>query len=107
MEKIYTGGQESYMIWISWSEHIVSFHEVANDDYEPLLFSDQHEKWSLCLKSAPVVFEFSKIYSKNNSGGRNNTQTLPTALYIGHVLYSIFSGRSPLLMNRACTQSSF
>lgn len=56
MEKIYTGGQESYMIWISWSEHIVSFHEVANDDYEALVFLDQNEKMEFVFEKCSSGF---------------------------------------------------
>ena len=50
MEKMNTGDQESHMIWISWSEHTVSFHEIENDNYEPLVFSDHNEKMQFVLE---------------------------------------------------------
>ncbi|OUN97348.1 hypothetical protein B5F98_06365 [Pseudoflavonifractor sp. An44] len=44
MEKSNTRAQELHILWISQSEHIISFHEVVSENYEPLVFSDQNEK---------------------------------------------------------------
>lgn len=56
MEKMNTGGQQSHVLWISLSEHIVSFHEVANNDYEPLIFSDQDEKMEFVFEKCSRGF---------------------------------------------------
>ena len=47
------------MIWISWSEHTVSFHEIENDNndnYEPLVFSDHNEKMQFVLEKCSSGF---------------------------------------------------
>lgn len=59
MEKMNTGDQESHMIWISRSEHIVSFHEIENDNndnYEPLVFSNHNEKMQFVLEKCSSGF---------------------------------------------------
>lgn len=56
MEKRNIRDQESHMLWISLSEHIVSFHEVANDDYKPLIFSDQDEKMEFVFEKCSRGF---------------------------------------------------
>ena len=60
MEQSTTQAQP-HTIWINRSEHILSFHEVQCDGYEPLVFSNHKEKWTLCLKPAPMVFASNKI----------------------------------------------
>lgn len=56
MEKMNTAGQGSHMLWISQSELIVSFHKVENDDYEPLVFSDQNEKMEFVFEKCSSGF---------------------------------------------------
>lgn len=56
MEKTNNGGQEPQMLWINKSEHIVSFHKVENDDYEPLIFSDQNEKMKFVFEKCSSGF---------------------------------------------------
>lgn len=56
MEKTNIRGQEAHMLWISLSEHIVSFHEVANNDYKPLIFSDQDEKMEFVFEKCSSGF---------------------------------------------------
>lgn len=41
-----TVAQGSYMLWINWSDHIVSFREVEGGDYEQLEFSSNEERFS-------------------------------------------------------------
>lgn len=56
MEKTDIRGQASNMLWISQSEHIVSFHEVESDDYEPLVFSNQREKLEFVFEKCSSGF---------------------------------------------------
>ena len=56
MEKSNTVTQEVYKLWISQNEHIVSFHEVENADYEQLVFTNQNEKMEFVFQKCSSGF---------------------------------------------------
>jgi len=56
MEKSKTRAQEVHTLWISQNEHIVSFHEVENADYEQLVFTNQNEKMEFVFQKCSSGF---------------------------------------------------
>lgn len=56
MENSNTRGQESHSLWISQSEHIISFHEVESNDYERLAFPSQDEKMKFAFQKCSIGF---------------------------------------------------
>lgn len=51
-----TVAQGSYMLWINWSDHIVSFREVEGGDYEQLEFSSNEERFSYVFNHCSAGF---------------------------------------------------
>lgn len=56
MEKSSIQEQQPHTIWINRSEHILSFHEVAHDGYEPLVFSNHKEKMDFVFETCAQGF---------------------------------------------------
>lgn len=56
MEQSNTKELPLHVLWISQSEHIVSFHKVESDDYEPLVFPDQREKMQFAFEKCSSGF---------------------------------------------------
>lgn len=55
MEQSITQAQP-HTIWINRSKHILSFHEVQCDGYEPLVFSNHKEKMDFVFETCAHGF---------------------------------------------------
>ena len=48
------GTKNTQLLWIHWSNHVISFHEEAG--YERLEFPTYEKKWNMFLERLPMVF---------------------------------------------------
>lgn len=48
------GTKNTQLLWIHWSNHVISFHEESG--YERLEFPTCEKKWNMFLERLPMVF---------------------------------------------------